>query len=554
MKDLKFFSKKVKSWWESLSWQEVALFVLVFIIGFPSVFVSWMIVDDGVSILFAQKISDFLSTFNLVGLWNLFLKEDVGRFRPAYWLFQWVSYLLAGKNPLLHHLIHFLMSGGTVFLIYSIIRILTFSKSAALVSSLIFLLASFNIENWYRLGTAEPMLTFYLALSLYFLVKNISLIQGPEKRVSNPNLLFSVLPLMLTYFTKENSFVLLPFAALLLLGVFLVRGRKRKTLWLKNCGYFLVANLILAMISLAIIIFIRTEGYYSSYYHVISLSGLIAHGRDYLGIIIKSFGFFAWILFFSFLVFSFFLFRKREFTLSHFLQFAFIIGFASFLIIQLPWAFVLGRYLEPALLFLVIVCGFEASRIFNLAPSKFKLKTRFSSLRNFFLFLAFIWLILVNGPLIFNYASDQIRGHRNIKEILVFVANEAPKNGKVFFNLKKGDATIELVFEGGLHLNLFYNRPDLAVEYLDEDKIKELKRGDLIITAIASEQFSAYKKADLEKIKALETVKTVCHKISHFYSEVTLDNKPKPFIYKFFPPIQYKFSTQESQWFVDRVI
>lgn len=536
MSYLKLICQKIKNWLKSLSWQEIALFVLILIIGLPSLFVSWMIVDDGVGILIPQKISNLLTSFNFGGLWDLFVEKESGRFRPAYWIFQWVVYLIGREDPFFHHFVHFLVCAATVFLIFSIIRILTSSKSSALLGSSLFLLTYLNIENWYRLGPQEPLLVFYLTISLYFLAKNISLILGVEKKISKINLLFSILPLALAYFTKETPIALMPLAVFFLVGAFLIKDRKRKTLWLKNFGYFLMANLFLTIISLIIIFFVRHQGYYSAYY-TISLPALIGHARGYFGLIFKSFGIFSLIYLFSFFYFSFLAIKRGQWSLNQFLQLAFLVGFFSFLLIFLPWGFVLGRYLESALVFLVFACGFENARIFDTVSRRFKEKISWG------FFLAFLFFLVVNLPPVFSYVVNTVVGTHNTREFLRFIARITPPGGRVFFNMVRGEATVELVFESDLHFKLFDKRQDITADYIitDENKLQNLKKRDIIVTAFTSDNFIALKREEFLKKFKFKELKQFPNQSIDFTINIFSRH---PF---------YRFNVLRSIWFVDMI-
>ncbi|MDP3888629.1 MAG: glycosyltransferase family 39 protein [bacterium] len=551
-----------------VGWQELTLFGLIALVLLPSLFVSWMIVDDGVSILNAQKISHFLSTFDFRGLFDSFIEKESGRFRPAYWFFYWFSYLLVGKSALGHHLIHLIVVGSTVYLIFSIINRLISSKTSALIASALFLLSSLNIENWYRLGPQEPLITLYLALSIYFLIKQID-IKNTKSARRKLYFFLSVLPLVPAYFTKETFIAFLPFSALLLIGVFWVKEKSQKKIWKRQTLYFFAFNVLLAISSILVSMFIRTHGYYSAYYSV-SILGLVGSAKGYVKAIFSSYGIFAWIFAFSYLAAIVRLIIRKSLDLQQFKQIAFLVGGLSFFIIQLPWMFIMGRYLEPALLFFSIFFAFEIEKLLKIAKNISKViiqldiwdrETKLSYPVTYLKFIAVVFLFLIffyiNIPSSLNYVADTILGNRNIAKTLNLAARTAAPNSTVYMNLKKGDATIELVFESGLHMNLFYDRPDLTVEYLDDGNLNQLKKGGVVVTAIASSQFFVFREEEIRKENKIQTIGTINHSV---YNLLFL-----PFPYK--PVIKFvvlqrpltlqhflRYSSSQNQWKIYKVL
>jgi len=68
------------------------------------------------------------------------------------------------------------------------------------------------------------------------------------------------------------------------------------------------------------------------------------------------------------------------------------------------------------------------------------------------------------------------------------LAVSVPKGGTVLYNFRQEEQTQEPVIETGIHLGLFYNRPDITVSYLD---LKHLPNSRFFIvgTSIIPEQY-----------------------------------------------------------------
>jgi hypothetical protein len=70
-----------------------------------------------------------------------------------------------------------------------------------------------------------------------------------------------------------------------------------------------------------------------------------------------------------------------------------------------------------------------------------------------------------------------------------------PPNGTVLLNFLKGDSTVELVVETEMHLDMFYNRPDIQVAYLNLDS---LPKGKFIIVGTPQIR-EEYSRQEIEK-------------------------------------------------------
>lgn len=492
-----------------LSWQTLVLFFAILLVGLPSVFVNWMIIDDGVNIARSESLINLIKNLDLTGLAEFFFEKEAGRFRPAYWLYQWGVYLVAGKNAFLHHLISFILNASTVILIYLTIRELTSSKTAGLVSCLLFLLAPFNIENWYRLGPQEPRVGFYLAVLVFSLVKILHPLLVSKKKFlfQKRYLVASIVCLFLAFLTKETFLAILPFFVFLWAGVYLLKGRERKSQWIKTVMLCLSLGIVMSLVLLSGSQFVRQEGTYSFSYNF-SLEDFWNNGRWYLlAVLAKTFQPLSWILFGSFIYYFIFKRNKQKRPASRFFQLAFLFAFFSFLIIQLPWPIPMGRYLEPAFVFFILALGIEIASLLRLRHHKIQ----------FLLFsVYFVFLMMTAGFTIFNYIRDTIVGQANIARILITLASIAPQDSKIFWNLKKDESTVELVQEVNIHVHSFYKRPDLTVLYLGNLEAGKFKKGDLVMTAVDSRDLILFQEEELAMDKRLSIVKVIPHTIIRY--------------------------------------
>ena len=75
-----------------------------------------------------------------------------------------------------------------------------------------------------------------------------------------------------------------------------------------------------------------------------------------------------------------------------------------------------------------------------------------------------------------------------IQELFLYLSKSVPKDGVVLYNFLKGDSTQELIVGTDMHLDLFYNRSDIRVSYLD---LKSLSNNQYVIvgTPMIREQY-----------------------------------------------------------------
>jgi hypothetical protein len=495
--------KRVKQILKKFPWQEVILISTILIIGLPSLFVSWMIVDDGYYFSVEQSLSQAASSFNFGVFGSALLEPD--RFRPALRLYLWFTYLIAGNNPVIHHLINFSISAITVILIYLIIRVVTSSKSAGLIGGLIFTLTYFNLENWYRLMTPEPKITFFVAISTLSIVVYLKRLQQYGKS-EKQYLVLAMIPLFFAYFIREISFSLVPFSLVFLTSfLYFKKDREQRSQWIKAVGIFFVFNLALGMISLVVNLLLKNQGSYTGFYELTPIK-MYAIGDNYLRLIRETFTPFPQLLGITFLISWISIIRSKKIPFERFWQFAFLISSISSFIVLLPWGIPVGRYLELVIFFLSLVMGIE---VYNL------LKFKIVQGKWYFLIfsLCFLLMVLTNVPPMFNYIRDTIIGQKNINRVLSFLAETTPDNSKIYWNLKENEGTIELVMEANLILDHIYNRPLIKIEYLNSDNIDKLPAKTVLMTAVVYEPEQYYNEQDLLANKKLVLLKTIPHEV-----------------------------------------
>lgn len=536
-----------------ISWQVWVLIIFICVIGVPSLFVNWMIVDDGADLLIGKNIQHFLTTFDFNGLWGIFLEKETGRFRPAYWLYMWFTYLIGGYNPFLHHLINLLVCSLSGIFIYLTIKILTSSKTAAMIGGLIFVLAPINLENWYRLGPVEPKIVFLMAISTYFLVKISNKILL-EKNITRIELLALFLPTPFIYFLKETSFIIIPYYLFLLIGVKLCKKSTQKKKWFKIFGWLFLINFIVGVVSLLLNTTVRTTGSYSSYYKV-ALPNILSTGWYYLRILAESYGIILYGLLITFIIRLYSAFKKKSLDLILFFEICFLLGFFMFYVILTPWLIPMGRYLEPSLFFFALFIGLETSHFLQMKFSN--LKYPIFKIKKWFFILGFIFLILKMLLPTYNYVRDTILGQKNTQIMLQFIANKAPVDSHVYWNVINWESSVELIMEANILLNNVYHRPDLKVSYIEEMNMKSLKSGDVVLSGIVEDTSKFYEEEILVSNKNLKVIFSFTHEIERIYIHKSgLISLIKAVIFQRPLPIRAFFERNVSkpEWFIYEVV
>ena len=452
------------------------LALVVFLIGLPALQLPWSLVDDGESLRIVTKI--FESFPNI--FWLFSAEAEHGRLRTMYWLFQALEFQLFGFNVAAHHLFHIGLFAAAVILLYLLIKKLTRSSLAAFFSGVFFIFFSPHFENLYRLGPPEIWLTVLLLMIFWLLLKIHELRKNEKKKriflISVTSALFFAALL-----TKETAVILVPFT--LLLGAFFFWRKKIEE---RNYGkvlFFQAGIFAILFVSLRIAATVAgIIGGYTTFYDFSSKQFFLAL-KGYFTIISQSFGLFFWILVFSFLaefLIYFLILKKTPDKLYQ--RLVLLTWFVLFLAVQLPWFFVMGRYLTPAMIGLSGFLGIQLALLLN-----YFLKLWQKRLIKFWLYPPLIILVVVaiilflipNLAAIVNAYKRVVPSERQNSKVVEYLAKNTSFGSKIYFNVEPTD---EYFYEMPLHFDFFYNRKDLKTELLTLEKETLLTSGDLVVS------------------------------------------------------------------------
>ena len=415
----------------------IILLAVTILIMIPQLKIPWMLIDDGECLRVATEIDHHFSAGNVEWLFNL--EKDSGRFRPLYWGFNYLTYKTLGFNSVAHRLVHLFIYVLIALLIYKIIYEITNKSFPAMLGGLFFLFFDPSRENFYRLGTAEPIFTL-LVLSIFY-----SLMRKNKKTL--------LIVTTIAYFYKETSVVLMIFSlGLLLLSLVLKQTKKQR----KFLFQYLIFNIIILVIQRLIIIKLGIGGWYSQYY-VLSISQFFHGSWFYFKTILQQYNL---LLLIPALMFVLNI-KKQNFWV-----YGFLMWFILSLSVQVFWVFGMGRYLPPIIIGLLPMMVIGAVKLF-----KYR-KLRIVSA------LVIIYFIATNSIKFVGMYRQVIPGEISSAIFVEYLAKNTVKNGNVYFNFTDGG--VEYLYEIPIHLNLFYHRTDIKIKYFNLEKTK-LESGDLVI-------------------------------------------------------------------------
>lgn len=460
MSSIKFVKKlhiKLKFEDRSLFFGLCALILTSVLIFAPILKIKFGWIDDGWDTIMVKKIIESFSRLDFNSLSNILIERSLGLFRPVHWLWMVSIYILSGNSSEIQHLLHSILVIMTSLLIYLIIRYYSKSNISAFFASSLFLVVPANIENWVRMGPQEPLMGFLMVLSLCILF-----------RFKKPFLALAIL--FLAFLTKETVIAVVP----AITAYYLVQkfcGEKDS-----NLLKYLAGSYIITMLVLLVIFSIRT-GYATDY--VFDVAASFYRFKLILNILETSFPFgIVFLITFFFRNYCPVISKKiKKISQINFVELFFLMLFVSFIAVQSPWIFVLNRYFLPITIPGVIFLGLELSNILKIIHTDFgKAYTVFVVV-----FLLSYSTFLASNIIKINALATWWTHYTNeIQLMFKYVADNTPRDGKVYINFKKNDSTLEPIAETGWNLGLFYDRNDIQVKSIED---KPLADKDYIVAS-----------------------------------------------------------------------
>ncbi len=435
--------KKIKRYIAKIDWWVFGIITASLLLLSKTFQIKFSWIDDGWNIVVARDLFRNLTHLNLNGVFGGLVESSIGRFRPVYWVWQVVVYLIGGQQSSVHYLLHAFLIVSILILVYKIILLVSNSKQVSALGSFLVLLFPLNFENWIRLGPQEPLMILFILISVYSLLKN----DDYKKPV-----FFIVLALL----TKETAVAVIPCLIVYSCFTYIINRKDLKLVKITALTIFV------GLISVLINSFNRKG--YSSYY---SFNLLTAKYNFilYLNMLIRAFPV-IW-LFLTTLIFRNLRpvvnFKFTSIKLYEVRKIFFLILSLMFVAIQSPWAWVLDRYMLPSIVFGIIFVCLELNSILVFLDNQRKIKILAIIIGSIYLLqFGIVSIFKLNESI-----TRQLHMTNNIYNMIKRISETTPNNGRLYLNFIDNDATYELLFETKIHLDLFFDRQDIVANYIE---------------------------------------------------------------------------------------
>jgi len=160
------------------------------------------LLDDG---LMLERVTDILSN-------DFSMRYDLqaGRFRPIYWLYFTLIFIVAGMRPFWFFFSHLILFLVLLLQIRLLMKKMNADNKQILIASLIFIFSMPIIENFYTLGKGEPLqLVFLLSALVCFEELKNSIKKGERWLASILTFIFILAAILV----KETAILIAPLAA-----------------------------------------------------------------------------------------------------------------------------------------------------------------------------------------------------------------------------------------------------------------------------------------------------------------------------------------------------
>lgn len=463
---------------ENINFGIVLVFVLI--VGVGTLSINWSMVDDGKSAEISQHLTNSINNLDISGFINNLLEPEYGRFRPLYWIYLWSTFIFFGSSAFLHHLFHLFLFVLSSFVIYKISTELFEEKFVGIIAGLMFAVDSFSIENWYRLGPQEPMVLIFLLLSFVLYRK--------FENVRNLKLLvLSDILIIVAFLFKETVIAYIGVLLFIAIAGYLTE-KNRNLVKIKIINSLLMIIVMLGIRFFATSIY-PTSGYASLY--MFDIGTIVANFKLFMNMIFRGYSPLMLILLASFLIRVVTLIVKKGFTFTikkYYWNLFFFVWFICFLLIQTPWSFAFGRYLQVAFVGLFIFMAAEFSSLLAninwlLVENTKKLKRLdlFVALliSKIFLFLLFTVIIVYHLVVDMNYIV-WVKGVSDFDgSMMSNVLTYAKNHRKVFLNADYRDGPLEIYYGIGWHIKYIYKIDNFNFDYVPSEPT--FKVGDLVL-------------------------------------------------------------------------
>ena len=400
--------------------------------------------DDGVTISKAREI--------LRGDWSLSAETDTGRFRPAYWLYFTLIYVLAGADPKAFFIGNLFLLLATTAVLILLARKRGAGWFIAGLAGLLFVLAGPVIENYYTLSKGEAL---QLLGILLFLLLSYTIVENHRFWIKLLAMIGAVLALLVAFVAKETTLAIVVLTAgwMALALLYRILGQDRRSLsyyWVVFATALLGGGLFLVLRSLFVPVGL-TGGSYTGNYQL-TIGALAASVLRWTGWLLRDYNYLLPVLGVA-LAWSI---AKKRFRLS-LDDLDLLVWIGAWMVIFLPWAYTAEYYMLPFAVGIVLFGSRLVERLFvDLSQS-----SRGWRLLTIGAYILSGLLLLFTLPNNISNGRVQLAMDAANASMLSYLAENVPQDGEVVINMP---ADLEFVYEIRLHLNHLYDRPDIQTD------------------------------------------------------------------------------------------
>lgn len=384
-----------------------------------------------------------------------------GRFRPMYWYFWFCLYRIGGESPLVFFLGNTVLLASSLYLYFLFLFRLTRRWQVALITVVILSISPPLLETFYTLSKGEGLQIFWIfaALNLAYAAE-----QDNKQRLFDVWVLLSALAFFMACLCKETSIVMLPFVGFVaLIDVLAARVRKVSQPHKASLRMF-----IAVLIAIPAYLFLRsqviTTGSLGPVRYAISLSSIVTSLVRWGGYLLSDFPYLI-LLPFAILV----AWKQLSETLRCLLLFSGV-WMLGWIAVFLPWTGMTVYFQLPLTMGLALMTSVLLIALVNEDRDK---KHRVFSL--LCLFAMVVLLVLSLGNTITD-GRIQLSTDRVNEEMLAWLSGNVPAESLVVVNIQDPN---EYYDEISLHLDEFYERSDLRLDYLRVEAFPPQTDGNL---------------------------------------------------------------------------
>lgn len=422
----------------------------------PESYQSFSLIDDGQTIQNNVFIKECFEEQKCENVKSVLVEKEFGRFRPAYWIINYLIFNVVGLNPILLHQIRVYIIGTSLVTSLAVILMRSGATFVPIVISSLFFFTSFSFtENIVRLGPVEPFqLLLISALSFVFLF------------VKNSKWLKVGLLYLLVSLIKETSLVIL--VPILVVSLFFSKKKEDRF----NSILLSIVGTIIFIVSRYISDPSGSEVNYTQNFGF-SLDLIIVNIGQYFQMIVSSTSPLLIPVLAMFILVVLIDKNKRKLidkNLSYW-----IIFFMVFTGILVPWRYVLERYILISIFSLSIILGLFINKIQVFIDGYLGFIT---DKRTYHIIGAVVFLILITNLLTSKFSLDYAKtiNYREWYSNYLRFENDQvsaivqTESDIVYINAKDNIDNWEVLFELPIHTKLIYNDD---VEILRTDEIPE---------------------------------------------------------------------------------